>query len=274
MRQFVAEKNLDSKGCLTVEGKKYHYLSSVLRVCSGDMIYVRLTDGSLQQMTVSLIDSAKKKIVLQCAGDIVQKESIKASPIKNKSSLELWLFMFIAKPPKMDLIIRQAVECGVSYIVPVEGEFSQKGSVESARKKCDQSDDRWKRIITEAMEQSGSPVETKILPCVTVSKACELWKENTLQNADECAAVVLYEQTSGTMELHCALSKSESIKKAALAVGCEGGISPEEIQIMQTNGFIPVHFATNILRCETAAIYGMAALQNAIVEKDKWQFRG
>ena len=37
--------------------------------------------------------------------------------------------------------------------------------------------------------------------------------------------------------------------------------SPEEIQILMNSGFAPVHFAGNILRCETAAIYGLAAVQ-------------
>lgn len=55
-------------------------------------------------------------------------------------------------------------------------------------------------------------------------------------------------------------------QKLALAVGCEGGISPAEAQLLKANGFIPVHFAGNILRCETAAVYGIAALQNAAAE--------
>ena len=37
---------------------------------------------------------------------------------------EIWLFQFVAKAQKMDLIIRQATEVGVSYIVPVQSAFS------------------------------------------------------------------------------------------------------------------------------------------------------
>ena len=54
----------------------------------------------------------------------------------------------------------------------------------------------------------------------------------------------------------------EKIKKAAIAVGSEGGISPEEVRLLEEKGlFVPVHFAVNILRCETAALYGIAAVQ-------------
>ena len=50
-----------------------------------------------------------------------------------------------------------------------------------------------------------------------------------------------------------------------MAVGSEGGISPEEVKLLQEKGlFHPIHFAVNILRCETAALYGIAAVQSAI----------
>ncbi|WP_315329486.1 16S rRNA (uracil(1498)-N(3))-methyltransferase, partial [Treponema socranskii] len=35
---------------------------------------------------------------------------------------------------------------------------------------------------------------------------------------------------------------------------------------LRNAGFTPVHFAGNILRCETAALYGIAALQTALAE--------
>ena len=294
MRQFVLEQQLDSKGCAVVEGKKYHYLSSVLRTVPGDMVYVRLPDGKLVQMTVAQVDSGKKRIVLQLAGDLTDAEdTVKAKPIAQNNGVELWLFMFAAKPPKMDLVIRQAVECGVSYVVPVKGTFCQKSCVEAASKK----DERWSRIITEAREQSGSPVNTKVLPLVSVEEMISLWK-NGLKSIDcengtacvnqiketeqaeafaetvqESVALVLYEQTKGTKALHEACKAAGKIKKAAVVTGAEGGISPEEVELMQKNGFIPVHFATNILRCETAALYGIAALQTVLMENGLWQFK-
>ena len=55
-------------------------------------------------------------------------------------------------------------------------------------------------------------------------------------------------------------------KKAAVVVGSEGGISPEEVELLKAGGFIPVHLKTNILRCETAALYGIAVVQNSLTE--------
>ncbi len=272
MRQFVADCDPDSKGCISVTGRKYHYLSSVLRAERGDMLYVRLGDGTLQPMTVADINTSEKKIVLTVAGGRVEASATKAAPVEDKPRTQLWLFQFIAKPPKMDLIIRQAVECGVSFIVPVEGTFCQKGNVESARKKASPDDTRWHRIITEAREQSGSPVDTKVLPCVGVDEACRLWSE---RNADGLSfGVTLYEQSERTRLLHQAVKEYAASaglpERLALAVGAEGGIAPEEVEKLSAAGFVPVHFDTNILRCETAAIYGLAALQCVVMESDIW----
>ena len=275
MRQFVSDSDIDSSGTLTVSGKKFHHIVKVLRANPGDMVYVRLPGGLMQKMTVSSIDYAKKRLLLQLAGENTAQDAEsrpvnEEPPLKDKPQIEMWLFQFVAKPPKMDLIIRQATECGVSFIIPVAGEFCQSGPVESAEKKSGGKDDRWERIITEAREQSGSPVQTKVLPCMTLEKALSYWKDSS---GEDSGAVVLYERTEGTVTIHGAFADNDRTKKAAVFVGAEGGISPAEIAAMKDSGILPVHFMTNILRCETAALYGIAAVQNTLMEKGLWQFR-
>ena len=110
MRQYVSEAPLE-KGCLSVEGKKFRYMNSVLRVEEGDMMDVRLPGGILQPMTVAKVDRNGKKIILQAAGDeCSESKGVHARAAENALfPYELWLIQFVAKPPKMDLIIRQAV---------------------------------------------------------------------------------------------------------------------------------------------------------------------
>ncbi len=279
MRQFLAEADLAKDGTLTVTGKKYHYLREVVRVSSGDMIDVRTADGLLLPMTVALVDGKKKCIVLQktaAAEKMPLLQTQGAGGAESLLDLELWLFQFIAKPVKMELIVRQAVECGVRHFVPVKGDFSQKGSLLSAQGAATSmgKGSRWEKIITEARQQSGSAGDMQVHSAVTVQEACDLWKSLT-DKVDEkqSVAVALYERNENSVALHKVLKNADEIKYAALAVGCEGGISPLEMDILQKNGFKSVHFATNILRCETAALYGTAALQNAILEKEEWQNR-
>ena len=270
MRQFIAQEEPDSKGCLCIEGKNFRYFRSILRVSAGDMIDVRLPSGKLTSMTVASVDSEKKRLILQIAGDgnsFSENQSGKSS----SDFPEFWLLQLIPMPARLELIIRQAVECGVNTVVPVHGEFCQKSALESARKKASQSE-RWERIITEARQQSGSPVETKVLEPLSLKEAVELFNKKTEGIADdEKTKAVLYERTDETKSIFSVTGRKKKIKAALLVSGAEGGISPSEIDFLKENGVAPVHFETNILRCETASLYGTAVLQTLILEKEKWQ---
>lgn len=277
MRQFITENFPDKKGCLVVEGKQFHYLNSVLRLKVGDMIYVRLPDGNLQNMTLAKLDENKKNLILQVAGKSAEnsqetKSDFHAKPSEKNSLLDLWLFMFIAKPQKMEQILRQATECGVKKIVPVIGDFCQKGSVESAKKHFNVNDERLKKIITEARQQSGSPVNTEFTNCISVNELENFYLNNELKT-DENLTVVLYEQSEFSQSFFSAIKNVEKLKRICLVVGAEGGISPDEIEVMKNLGFKIIHFDTNILRCETAALYGIAAIQSAVQESNLWQLK-
>jgi 16S rRNA (uracil1498-N3)-methyltransferase len=261
MRQLIAEKNPDDAGRIFIDGKKFRYMKTVLRAKVGDMILVRLPGGKIQQTTVAKIDAARKKITLQVAGEFSAEKNLQNIP-DAEFRAEIFLFQFVPKISKMDLIIRQATECGVAKIIPVEGEFCQKGNVDSARKKSAENDERWARIVTEAREQSGSPVDTKILPCMNLQDALKFWQK---EPAEKKISVVLYERSGGAKKIQEAFKNADVKKdgkiKVAVAVGAEGGISSEEIFAMEKDGFVSVHFETNILRCETAALYGIASIQ-------------
>lgn len=275
MRQFISSEFPDKKGFLRIFGKDFRYLRQVLRLKSGDMLAVRFSDGTLRNTTVCKIDENSREILVQvcgnpektgnsCDDDITR--GTKAQEIqKSLPDTEYFLFQYIAKPVKMEQIIRQATECGVKFVVPVSGEFSQKQNVLSMQHS---KKERLERIVREARQQSGSPVETEILEPLTTEEAVLFWKKNTSSlSADEKnVAVALWERSEKTVSLKEIFDseKNKKIKKIAIAVGCEGGISPEEIDALISAGFYAVHFPGNILRCETAALYGIAAVQSAL----------
>ena len=104
--------------------------------------------------------------------------------------------------------------------------------------------------------------EDRFWPSIPLQKACELWeqKENAL-------GIVLSERNEKSQSLGKILNQKE-IKEICIAVGNEGGVSPEEIdQLTKKSLFCAVHFDVNILRCETAALYGIAAVQSFMQEK-------
>ena len=278
MRQFIVENKQIHDGLIQLEGKDYRYLRQVLRVRAGDMISVRLPDGSLNNATVARIDEGARRITLQlCAGTGetitrgVQAEELTGAAGADGNSasgmggVEYWLFQFLPRPQKFEQIVRQATECGVSVIVPVVGEYTEKSSAQSL---MGAKRERLERIVREARQQSGSPVDTKVLEPMSLEKAIELWGTSTpLSDRGESVAFVLSERGDCDGNLRATVQKADTIKRAAIAVGSEGGISPDEVRLLEEKGlFVPVHFAVNILRCETAALYGIAAVQCEIMQ--------
>lgn len=270
MRQFVLDTEPDSKGLFYISGKDYRYIKQVLRLTAGDMIKV-CANGTQYNTTLCTIDESKKQITLQIcesAGDEIPLAEI------NPDRPEFYLLQIIAKPQKMELIIRQAVECGVSAVIPVIGEYTQKGTEKSLVQKSG-ANERIARIIREARQQSGSPIDTKVLEPVTLQDALKIIseKKNEMQNENKSSLCVsLYERNEESVTMHEAAAsvKEHKIGFAVIAVGCEGGISPDEIKALKEAGFNTVHFDANILRCETASLYGMASLQTTVMEGNKW----
>jgi 16S rRNA (uracil1498-N3)-methyltransferase len=79
--------------------------------------------------------------------------------------------------------------------------------------------------------------------------------------------IVLSERNEKSQSLGKILNQKE-IQEICIAVGNEGGVSPEEIDLLTKKSlFCAVHFDVNILRCETAALYGIAAVQSFMQEK-------
>ncbi|WP_428770923.1 RsmE family RNA methyltransferase [Treponema sp. HNW] len=273
MRQFVCSRMPDSEGAIALSAKEFRYLSRVLRLSEGSSIDVRLPGGSLIQMklctdkTENVLKAeklpARENIGSPCTADM---------PLFPPAGPEFWLFQFLPKAPKADLIVRQAAECGISRIVAIRGEYSPPYTPRI---------ERWQRIIREARQQSGSPVETKITDVLSAKEAAALWKKTTENTA--AAAFILCEREEGQKSIfshirHIAAVKEEKkdaggipFAYTAFAAGCEGGISRNERNLLEQNGFVPIHFKTNILRAETAALYGFAAIQSAVTEYKAWK---
>ena len=281
MRQLIVEKGKEKNGLIQLDGKDYRYLRQVLRVRAGDMISVRLPSGDLKNATVAAIDESARRVTLQICADTGRSitRGVQAGEVEDGGAagsgngaalVEYWLFQFLPRPQKFELIVRQATECGVAVIVPVVGDFSEKSSAQALQ---GSKKERLDRIIKEARQQSGSPVDTRVLEPVSLEKAIELWNEacgetREFDKLNHHVAFVLSERDDCSGNLRATVQKAggiEKIKKAAIAVGSEGGISPEEVKLLEEKGlFVPVHFAVNILRCETAALYGIAAVQSEI----------
>ncbi len=272
MRQFVVSAPLDESGAVSLSGKDYRYLVQVLRMSEGGRLDVRFPDGSLGSMLVSEIQRDSKTVLLTkdasgpAAREFSAGDSMPALSALPSRFPQIVLFQWVLKGPRMDQVVRQATETGVSVIVPVIGDRCvASGELGGAKT------ERWERIVKEAMQQSGSPIATRVLPPVPSTSVGSAWAEVSAESVGTSVAIALSEAPLARKSLHEYLETATGM--TAIAVGPEGGMSPREIGLLDLAGFACVHFKTNILRAETAALYGIAAVQSVLLESGNWQLK-
>ncbi len=159
----------------------------------------------------------------------VMEKKIKKPEGENRK--KLWLCMGLIKKDNFELVVEKATELGVSHIVPVLCERSEKKSINM---------ERLEKIAIEASEQSGRGDIPKVHEVVTLS---DLLKNNTLP----------------TNKIHLNLKGQTLNLKAedqelAVFIGPEGGWSEREIEEFSLHNIPSVSLGSPTLRSETAAI--------------------
>ncbi len=236
----------NGESSLILVEKDYHYLVRVLRYKKGYEFSGRDIKGNL--FDLKILDIMDDRCIL----DVKMSE-------KDFTSLpEIVLYQCICKGKKMDQIIRQATETGISEIIPVESDFSvSKIDIEKPAKI-----ERWNKIVREAVQQSGSRVNTGIGKSVTIDELA------AVDSSAGDIGLFFHQEVLDSGSLHGYL-KSE-FEKIFLVVGPEGGLSNRETEILFGKNFNSIYLKTNILRAETAALYGISAVQTILLESENW----
>jgi 16S rRNA (uracil1498-N3)-methyltransferase len=146
----------------------------------------------------------------------------------------IWLCTALLKKDNFDLVVQKATELGVSHIVPILCEHSEKRNLNL---------ERMRKIAVEATEQSGrGDVPTIHLP----ETLAEIFQTGILPQEK-----VVF--NPGGISLKQYLESANQNPLAAF-VGPEGGFSEKEIAFLQSHGVPIVSLGEQILRAETAAI--------------------
>ena len=254
MKHFTLTTTPDSEGVVQLYLEDYHYLVRVRRLKTGESFNALLPDG----------DTVKVRI-LSTTGSVLTGKIENKTERKTNSicTPPLTLFQGLPKGSKMDLIIRQAAEAGVSVIVPFHCEHSENKAGRNSGEKIK----RWERIIREAKQQSGSVIETKVhSPCSFID-LLNYW-ESTKKEFQKALGIFFHQEPLERMGFHEYLGNKPDF--IAYAIGPEGGFSQKEITLFLEAGFKPLMMGDTVLRTETAALYGTAAIKTIIQENKKW----
>ena len=296
MKQFLLSSAPVSRGgesgpgdagrVVRLSGNDYHYLVRVRRLRPGAVFNAVEPNGAGIRVLVRSVDGG---VLL---GECLETEEAPPSPrpapavllpnAGNAALPPLVLFQALPKGAKMDTIVRQAVEGGVAAVAP----FVSARSVprpENPESGGPGRLERWRRIVREARQQSGSAIVTTVEPPRTFDGALAFWGDlrrryerpvGLLLHPPMEIRRILRKATENPLEygsFHDYLEGEANI--VAIAVGPEGGFSPEEAARFVEEGFKPVSMGDTVLRTETAAVYAAAAIRIILLESESWIHR-
>lgn len=212
------------------------HVAQALRMRSGDALTLFTGEGGEYTSTIARLER-RDVIVRVVRYDAIERES--------PHSVVLVQSLIVAD--MMDFVVRKAVELGAAAIVAVRAARSQGIASERAQRRVA----HWRQIAIAACEQCGR----NRIPDVDGIVDFDAW----LDARADAHTVVLDADAPRSL---AASSRIDAPR--AIAVGPEGGFTPEEVQRSTARGAIAVHLGRRVLRAETAAIAALATL-DAIV---------
>ncbi|HTY81186.1 MAG TPA: 16S rRNA (uracil(1498)-N(3))-methyltransferase [Dehalococcoidales bacterium] len=240
MHRFYIDYVQGDRAALT-DPLQLHHLKDVLRLKIGDSVSVFDAQGNEYSGAIEKID--KKQAI------------IKITPIQRdlKSKINLTIACAIPKGDRMDDVVDQLTQLGVSCIIPMVTErviVKLDEAKKMARLK------RWQTIAQSAAEQSQRSTLPALMPVTPFADVIKDAKSYDLK---------LVPHLSGARTPIKNII-AENPKNVIVLIGPEGDFTPEEVQKSLDVGFIPVSLGENVLRVATAAVAVASYLTFALAD--------
>lgn len=220
IHRFFSQDKLLGKDTLTITSESmFNQFKNVFRFGIGDQVI--LFDNSGFDFTFSISGYEKDSILLS---KIEVHENIVLP------SRETYLFASLVKKDNFEWIAQKATELGVSHIIPIVSDRSEKKDLNT---------ERIQKIIIEAAEQSGRGTLPILYEVSDLSSALENYAHVRSIAWDPIAPKFV------SLDI-------ENINGAY--IGPEGGWSPQELELFKQRGIHTRSLGPQILRSETAVI--------------------
>jgi 16S rRNA (uracil1498-N3)-methyltransferase len=211
---------------LLLTPQQQHYLLRVLRLRDSDKFII--------------MDGMGKWWLAQLEGE--QGKVLEQLEVKTELPVSITLMMALPKGNGFDEVVRCCTELGVNCIAPIT---SDRTLLNPSPQKLE----RWRRIASEAAEQSERAVIPTILEPVAFVTAIN---ENTATHRYICEARGDYP--------HLQQVVNKTANEIIIAIGPEGGWTNQEIEIAVESGFQPISLGRRVLRAVTAPIVAVSLI--------------
>ena len=229
-RRWIADTWTATTASLT--GDQAAHLSRVLRAEPGQ-IYDVVSNGFLHRAEILTVSDNEVLFTLH-------------EELESDAALPLHLLLAIFKFDHMEWAVEKATELGIGRITPLLARRTEKHLAHAAAKRVE----RWRRIALEASKQSRR---------TDIPEIADPTPLKTALDQETAPMRILLSETEQSTTLTAALeSSAQKEPQTALAIGPEGGWTPEEMSLFTQHNWQPVTLGPRILRAETAAIAAIA----------------
>ncbi len=208
----------EQDSAFTVSGDSAHHLIKVVRVRAGEEIVLLDGKGLRAKCKISTVTKHEVIAEVQTVEQVLMTD-------------RLHLALALPKKEAFEEAIRAAVECGVTRIIPIISDYSQRETRFS---------DRLERVLESALIQSNNLYMPKI--------SAETEIENLPSHMGPCRMLYFFDSQGEGQKLN-----SVQEGPVMMLIGPEGGFSPAERHLIRNfDRAQPLKLETPIMRTPTA----------------------
>jgi 16S rRNA (uracil1498-N3)-methyltransferase len=170
--------------------------------------------------------------------------------VRHSQTVSIALGQGLPKVDKFEWVIQKTTELGVAEIVPL---MTERVIPQISARYMTTKVARWEKLAREACKQSRRPAVPRVYPPMSLDTYFTTFQHSALK--------LVFWEGEETRRLRTVLDAAAPVASAAIVVGPEGGLTPQEVSRGQSHGFLVVGLGEPILRTETASIVAVALLQ-------------
>lgn len=240
MRRFFIEQEKVAGQTSVITGPDARHIKNVLRLKPGDTIGLFDGTGIEYEARITSVSSGS-----------IEVSVIRSFPSTIESPVQITVAQAFLKDRKMDSLIRQITELGITKWIPF---FAERSVPKPDKNRLLARTKRWEKISKEALKQCKRGRFTEICETVSFEQLINLGKVYDLK-------IAFWENESKTIDSKLLPLPNKHINNILIMLGPEGGFTELEVKSAKACGFVTASLGPRILRAETATIAACVLLQ-------------
>lgn len=242
MQRYFLPYDYEGQETFELVGDDFHHAKHVMRMTVDDECFL------VFQNQVAI-----KAIIVSIEESTIIFSEVSKEEMKKEMPVNVTIACGYTKGDKLELVAQKGTELGMNELI---GFPSKTSVVKWDEKKRIKKTQRLEKIVKEASEQS----HRQVVPDIQLYRS---FKELLEKSKGFTHCLVAYEESSKQGEksqFTTTLSACNPGESLLIIFGPEGGLTPEEIKILEEYDIKSCALGPRILRAETAPLYALSAM--------------